>query len=758
MNATRIAPRTESAARDRAGLRLDRRQSIGALAWQLAVAFLACLLITAAQAAPADVATPSFNAVRASYVTSEALLLDRHGAPLSELRTDAKVRRLDWVALADISPAMAATLIAAEDKRFYEHNGVDWSGLASAAWDSVWRTLGGRRPRGGSTLTMQLAGFLDPALLPGGATRTLRQKWNQAQAALALERTWTKPQILEAYLNLATYRGELTGLGAAARGLFGKTAAGIDAREASILVALLRNPNAPAATVAQRACSVGTLASLGVACEDMRATTMVALAGSYRMAPRWNDAPHVAAKLLKQPGQKLNSTLDADLQRYATATLRDHLAELADRGVGDGALVVLDNATGDVLAYVGSTGSMSSAPQVDGVAALRQPGSTLKPFLYALALDAKVLTAASLVDDSPVAIATERGMYVPQNYDRDFKGLVSVRTALASSLNVPAVRTLELLGVDRFHDTLKRLGFDTLTRDDSFYGTALALGDADVTLLALTNAYRALANGGVVGTPRFVAGVATDAPATPRRVYGAAASFIVADILADRGARALTFGLENPLATRVWSAVKTGTSKDMRDNWCIGFTRRYTVGVWVGNFSGAPMRDVSGVTGAAPIWRDIVQRLHADDPSSPPLAPAGVTRQAITFDPSVESDRPEWFARGTESSIVHGDTGAGDASDPGATTVTPRVRYPAADTVIALDPDIPDGAQRVVFQASPAVPGLRWRLDDAETPTEAVHGRADWVPSAGRHTLALEDATGRTLSSVAFEVRGNARR
>ena len=166
-------------------------------------------------------------------------LLDRHGAPLSELRVDAKVRRLDWVPLADVSPAMAATLIAAEDKRFYDHAGVDWAGLAGAAWDSVWRTFDGRRPRGGSTITMQLAGLLDPALAPGGSTRTLGQKWDQAQAALALERTWTKAQILEAYLNLASYRGELTGLNAAARGLFGKAPAGIDAREAAILVALL---------------------------------------------------------------------------------------------------------------------------------------------------------------------------------------------------------------------------------------------------------------------------------------------------------------------------------------------------------------------------------------------------------------------------------------------------------------------------------------------------------------------------------------
>jgi penicillin-binding protein 1C len=343
-------------------------------------------------------------------------------------------------------------------------------------------------------------------------------------------------------------------------------------------------------------------------------------------------------------------------------------------------------------------------------------------------------------------------MYVPQNYDRDFHGLVSVRTALASSLNVPAVRTLELVGLDRFQDALKRLGLDTLTRDDEFYGAALALGDADVTLLSLTNAYRALANGGVTGPARFVpASQTASAEAQPRRVFGMGASYIIADILADRGARALSFGLENPLATRVWSAAKTGTSKDMRDNWCLGFTSRYTVGVWVGNFSGAPMRDVSGVTGAAPIWRELVHRLHASEPSTPPVATAAVTRVSIWFDPAVEPERKEWFLRGTEMSVVQSNShGAG-----GATAIAPRIRYPAANTIVALDPDIPAAAQRVVFEASPAIAGLGWCLDGATLASTDARGRADWAPTAGKHSLALVDSEGKTLSVVAFEVRGN---
>jgi penicillin-binding protein 1C len=710
----------------------------------------AALLAGASWSAAAAVSASSpFADVQAAYVSSEALLLDRHGAPLSELRVNAKIRQLDWVTLADVSPALSAALIAAEDKRFYAHDGVDWPGLAIAAWDSVWRSADGKRPRGGSTLTMQLAGLLDPALRSdGGAPRTLAQKWDQASAARTLERTWSKAQILEAYLNLSSFRGELRGLRAATHGLFGKAPSGVDAREAAILVALLRAPGAKPALVAQRACAVAVAVTPEMPCEPIRALTSVSLAG-YRLPPRWNLAPHLAAKLLKTPGERLATTLDGPLQSYVIATLRDHLSELTGRGVEDGAVIVLDNATGDVLAYVGSSGELSSAPEVDGVVAPRQAGSTLKPFLYALAFDQKLLTAASLVDDSPLAIATARGMYVPQNYDRGFHGSVSVRTALASSLNVPAVRTLELVGLDRFHDTLRALRFDTLTQPDDYYGAALALGGADVTLLALTNAYRALANGGVVGRTRT--GVNAE-PAEAQRVFGAAASFVVTDILADRSARAVTFGLENPLATRVWSAAKTGTSKDMRDNWCIGYTSRYTVGVWVGNFSGAPMRDVSGVTGAAPIWRDVVHWLHRADGSTHPPAPAGITQRVVAFEPSIEGARREWFVAGTAMHQVRANPSRGDDDARGSSAVTPRIRYPAPGTIIALDPDIPPAHQRVAFVASPVVAGARWKLD--ETPLPDRQGHALWPPTPGSHTLVLEDANGVALSRVEFEVRG----
>jgi penicillin-binding protein 1C len=203
----------------------------------------------------------------------------------------------------------------------------------------------------------------------------------------------------------------------------------------------------------------------------------------------------------------------------------------------------------------------------------------------------------------------------------------------------------------------------------------------------------------------------------------------------------------------VWSAAKTGTSKDMRDNWCIGYTSRYTVGVWVGNFSGAPMRDVSGVTGAAPIWRDTVHWLHRAEVSARPIAPAGVTQQVVAFDPSIESERREWFVGGTAMDRVRANHPHGGDDDNGATAVTPRIRYPAPGTIIALDPDIPAAHQRVAFVASPVVTGMRWKLDETEVPDR--HGRVLWAPTPGPHTLVLEDARGFALSRVEFEVRGS---
>ncbi len=336
---------------------------------------------------------------------------------------------------------------------------------------------------------------------------------------------------------------------------------------------------------------------------------------------------------------------------------------------------MLDNATGEVLAWVGSSGLLSQAGEVDGVLAARQPGSTLKPFLYAQAIAQRRITAASLIEDSPAYIPTASGLYIPQNYDRQFRGWVSARTALAASLNVPAVRTLAMVTPDAFFRQLQALGLP-LRETGDYYGYSLALGSAEVPLLHLANAYRALANGGRPG-PAVLRPAAAGTRRTGTRPAPAAATeappavdpraaFIVGDILSDGNARARTFGTDSVLATRFWSAVKTGTSKDMRDNWALGWSQRYTVGVWVGNAGGAPMHDVSGTSGAAPVWAEIMGWLHGRGVRSrPPEPPPGLVRAAVRFGPEpggtrlLESARQEWFLAGTQQSLFAVDAGPG---------------------------------------------------------------------------------------------------
>jgi penicillin-binding protein 1C len=690
-----------------------------------AAGLLLCASTQAAQLSPEE--------VRAAYRPSEAELLDRHGELLQSLRIDMTVRRLPWVKLADVSPALTAAVIQAEDQRFREHDGADLKALGKAAWQNLFHD----HVRGASTITMQLAGMLDPKLQSQRGRRSIGQKWDQIKAAREIDAHWSKDQVLEAYLNLVTFRGELQGIGAASQVLFGKSPSGLNDIESSILASLIRSPAASVKVVARRACALARERKSSAPCSVIETSAESALSKtSAYVVPA--VAAQAAQKLLKRPAERVVSTIDGGLQRFALDSLRQQLLALRDRNVNDGAVVVLDNHSGEILAYVGNAGDSS----VDGVAALRQAGSTLKPFLYELAIEKRRLTAASVLDDSPIDISTPGGLYIPQNYDKEFKGYVSVRTSLASSLNVPAVRTLVLLGMDVFHDRLRALGFSSLTESAEFYGYSLALGSAEVSLLDLANAYRALADGGTWSPATLVPRNERDSAGLRRQVLDPRAGFIVADILSDRAARSVTFGLSNELATSRWTAVKTGTSKDMRDNWCIGFSEKYTVGVWVGNFDGKPMWDVSGVTGAAPVWRDVMDYLHRNVSSRAPVAPRGVVGQQIAYQPQIESSRREWFVAGTESAKIEV---LGDAKR------VPKIRYPGNGTIIAVDPDIPEPQQRVFFQAQ-AGGGYLWQLDGA------VLGKAmedvAWRPAPGEHVVKLVDDVGKVVDTVRFQVRG----
>jgi penicillin-binding protein 1C len=523
--------------------------------------------------------------------------------------------------------------------------------------------------------------------------------------------------------------------------MFGKAPHGIDSAESVVLAALIRAPNARRESVATRANALSrTLGSPGLSRGAVAASLDSAFSGHGGDYARVALAPHLAERLLNGGSGSARCTLDRELQRFVIDTLHRQIVDVRDRRVDDGAVIVVDNATGEVWAYVGGAGDLSNAPDFDAIRARRQPGSTLKPFLYALAVDKHLLTAASLIEDTPLELPEQRGIYRPLDYDREFRGLVSMRTALASSLNVPAVRTTDIVGVEVFADRLRGLGFSGLVEEGDYYGAALALGSADVTLWQLVNAYRTLANGGKYSDLRLT----TDADTQKStRIYSPEASFVISDILSDRASRSTTFGLENSLATRYWSAVKTGTSKDMRDNWCVGYTDRFTVGVWVGNSSGAPMRDVTGITGAAPTWLNVMNYLRDRFGSGQIVRPTGVALSEVSFPGAVEPPRQEWFVAETEptSSLTNLD----DAN--------PQILSPAAGTIIALDPDIPAVAQRVVFEASQSARNSRWILDGRSL--APVRGTLLWTPTPGAHTLSIARDSGSAPQTIQFTVRGS---
>jgi penicillin-binding protein 1C len=746
--------------------------------------FAAALLAATAACAHPAWALTTFEEVKRDFRSSDTAVLDRNGELLQRVRTDPTVRRGQWTALADVSPALRTAMVLSEDRRFYEHSGIDWRAVSAAAWGNLWNT----RTRGASTITMQLSGLLDDDLRRASGGRSFTQKIGQTVAAAQLERNWRKDQILEAYLNTVPFRGEIVGIDALSRTLFGKAPSGLDAREAAVASALVRAPNARPALVAQRACEV-LRAMEPQQKVDCEALDMFTSAAVQRRAFDANEgiAPHAARRVLRElrdadaaaaptpalsqgPREKDNTkgiavrtSLRAPLQRFALDTLQRHLRELRDRHVEDGALVVLDNASGEVLAWVGSSGPLSQAAEVDGVTALRQPGSTLKPLLYGQAIAERRITAASLIEDSSAQISTASGLYIPQNYDRRFKGPVSARTALAASLNVPAVRTLVMVSPESFARELRAAGLP-LRESGDYYGYSLALGSAEVSLLSLTNAYRMLANGGRYGTTTMTVRPPAPAPAdkskappttaTTAATAAAAplldprAAFIVGDILSDPNARTRTFGLDSILSTRFWTAVKTGTSKDMRDNWAVGWSQRYTVGVWVGNASGASMWDVSGTSGAAPVWAEVMRFLHAREPSRAPAPPPGLVEARVEFGAGpdgspIEAARSEWFLQGTEQPLFALDTGmANDANFA-------RITAPSDGTIIAVDPDIPPLRQRVRFESEGR--RVQWRIDGKPF---ARGNSAQWLPWPGRHVIELVDGAGKVVDQRRIEVRG----
>ncbi|MGA9944650.1 MAG: penicillin-binding protein 1C, partial [Candidatus Cybelea sp.] len=540
------------------------------------------------------------------------------------------------VPLAAVSPDFLNAIVTAEDARFWHHGAVDVPALVRATRELA---IYGEAKSGGSTIEMQLATLLsrEPQGDRSGIASQIRAKISQIWSAERIAMVSSKPAILEAYVNRVPMGGNVYGVEAAARTYFGEPASDLDLAQASLLAAIPNDPArlAPdsdwAALRERQRFILQRMAELG---EIAPATARVAVAESLHVRRHESgiaDAAHALFFLTgrRQGSGRVRTTIDESLQHFVQAQTQDVIGALQDYHVADGAALVVDNRSGNVLAYVGSPDYFSDEVlgRNDGVQALRQPGSSLKPFTYELALERGTIHSTTILSDAPAAYSISGGkLYQPADYSGRFSGPVRVRYALANSLNTPAVQVLSSLGVGTLLDRLHALGFAHLDKPSSYYGLGLTLGSGEVSLWELVQAYATLARGGDF-VPLTL--VARDTP--PPKTIGQTAQWqLVADMLADPHARAKSFGVGSVLQMPFPAAVKTGTSSDFRDTWTVGFTRDYTVGAWVGNFDGSAMHGVSGVTGAGPLWNRIMLHLYErkDDPRPFP-SPRGFVRTAI---------------------------------------------------------------------------------------------------------------------------------
>ena len=654
---------------------------------------------------------------------------DRNGILIRNF-TSANNTYAQYVPLADISPWLVAAAVAAEDKRFFSHSGVDVGAVMRASWQNMQE---GKVVSGASTITQQLARAVEPH--PKNLWGKAREAWKAAK----LEQSLSKEEILEAYFNLVEFGNLTQGVEAAARFYFNLPASDVSVSQAAFLAGIIKSPTYYnplkhfKRALARRDYVLDKMHENGFISDEIYALAKAERI-SLHAAARPFEAPHFMRfikPLLPIQGGQIRTTLDRDIQLYAQETLKNHIAQLAAQHVTQAAAVVLDNQTGAVLAYVGSAdfNDERNSGQVDGVRALRQPGSALKPFVYGLAFERKLLTPASLLSDEDTFF---QGGFRPRNYDETFHGAVAVRTALACSYNVPAVQVLEKGGTGNLITLLHNAGITSLQKPADFYGLGLALGNGEVRLLELANAYAALARMGVYRPLQVAVRPSIYWPASEphKRILSEQNAFLVTDILRDNHARAPAFGLNSALYAPFDFAAKTGTSKDYKDNFAFGYTPRWTIGVWAGNFDATPMRKVSGVTGAGPILHDLALYMQEKYPSGPFKEPEGIThaavcnRSGLLAGPKCRHTHEEIFAD-TLPAVCDG------THRRAATSL--RIAVPQDGDVFKMDPSVEARSQALKFTAVCAAEKCNWVLDDK--PLQETACEFWWQLSAGAHEV-----------------------
>ncbi len=558
-----------------------------------------------------------------------------------------------------LPPLVTAAFVAAEDQRFWQHPGVDPVAVVRAALSNL---RAGRVVSGASTITQQLARLTYPG------PRTWSRKVVEMCRSLRLEAALKKEEILRLYLDRVPQGNNLTGVETAALAYFGRSAANLSPSEAAMLASLAKAPGRlnplgrhKKRLLARRDWVLSRMAALGFLSEQEMKTAQgepIRLSGVAGHRPGFPFlAPHFVNLVLaagakgKEVGT-VRTTLNLTLQRQVEQILLSQAGRLRAGGARQAAAVILDNRGPEVLALAGSLRyGPKDGGYNNGAAAWRSPGSALKPFLYALALD-RGFTSASIIEDTERRYRIPGGEFFPANFDRVANGPVSFREALGNSLNLAAVRLLNLVGQERYYETLNRLHLiNRQDRGPEYYGLGLVVGNPEVSLLQMATAYTCLANGGIYRPLRL----RLDQPSGEETaVFSEQAAFIVSDILADPLARSRAFGGAPSMNPPFHLSIKTGTSTRYRDCWSAAYCPRYTIAVWVGNFDGRPTAQQSGATVAAPIMADLAAVLFAAAPPEPCLRPEGVSRVPVCAfsgmrpGPGCLFQVEEFFVSGTE--------------------------------------------------------------------------------------------------------------
>jgi penicillin-binding protein 1C len=682
-------------------------------------------------------------------------LIDREGRTIS-ITLDNPWNVDDRVDLHAVPGLLRAAFVEAEDRRFFDHGGVDWPARAHA----VVQNLRARRSvRGASTISEQVVRMLHPR------RRTIQARWIEGFEARRLEQRFDKGEILEFYLNQVPYARNRRGVVQAARDLFDRDLETLSTKEMLALAVLVRRPSgldprreddgarhrleAAVSRLATRLHETGQLTTAEL--ERVAIDPLVVADSGVDVS-----APHFALQVRERlestptPTGRVRTTLDGALQLRLESILERQIFLLARRGVSDGALLVADHRTNEILAWVNAGGySDDEGSRIDAVVTPRQPGSTLKPFLYALAME-DGWTAATLIDDSPFAGPVGAGLHRYRNYSRHYHGPVRLRTALGNSLNIPAVRAVQTVTPSRFHETLQALGLRSLGRHPEFYGEGLALGNGEVTLLELVEAYATLARGGVHEPLRMISDALPTAG--PGRVFSPEVSSIVADILSDPEARTLEFGVGGVLDMPVQTAVKTGTSNDYRDAWTVGFSDRYTVGVWMGNLDRREMDGVSGSIGPALVLRAAFAELRKRDEPRPLTVSRAVSRTAVCRDTGARATEncpaiDEWFRperAPRHRCAVHSPAVALSATGGADRRVQPpSLARPTPGLHLAMDPRIPDRLEAFAFELDWAHEPTRvdWFVD-GKLVGSSPDRRWTWNVERGEHVVTAHAWTG----------------